>query len=227
MFLYNVKSAYPQGRYHEINRNIDITKDIGAEVNSYIPYICIGETDTKYAREFYNKINLRNNGLICVHPGASREIRAWGREKFTEVIRRLIDKYNVTVILTWGPEEKLLVENIAGELGPHCTIAPETKTIGQLAAIIKESDMFISNCTGPMNVAVAVDTNVVAILGSSDPLDWGPYGSKHRIIKSPLRLDSYSDEDEERAMDQIDISSVWEIVQKRWLEINSRISATN
>ena len=78
-----------------------------------------------------------------------------------------------------------------------------------------------------MNVAVAVDTNVIAILGSSDPLDWGPYGSKHRIIKSPLLLDSYSDEDEERAMDQIEISSVWETVEKRWLEINSGFSAAN
>ena len=120
MFLYNVKSAYPQGRYHEINRNIDITKDIGAKVNSFVPYIFISDMDTKYAREFYNKLNLGKNGLICVHPGASREIRAWRRERFTEVIRRLIEKFNVTVILTWGPQEKVLVETIAGELGPQC-----------------------------------------------------------------------------------------------------------
>jgi ADP-heptose:LPS heptosyltransferase len=80
--------------------------------------------------------------------------------------------------------------------------------------------MFFSNCTGPMNVAVAVKTPVVALLGSSDPTDWGAYGKDHINIKSPLVLEQYSDEDEQKAMEMITVEHVWEIMKNRWNQLS-------
>ncbi|MDP3582274.1 MAG: glycosyltransferase family 9 protein [Ignavibacteria bacterium] len=100
-------------------------------------------------------------------------------------------------------------------------LAPQTKTIGELAALIKNSNMCLTNCTGPMNVAVAVRTPTCAILGSSDPTDWGPYGEIHRTIKSPLVLESYTDEQEGEAMQAVSIEQVWDVVSKRWRELSA------
>jgi ADP-heptose:LPS heptosyltransferase len=81
--------------------------------------------------------------------------------------------------------------------------------------------MFISVCTGPMNVANAVRTPIVALLGSTDPLDWSPYGEIHRTIKSPLVLQYYTDDDERKAFEEITMDSVWNVVEKRWNELKT------
>jgi ADP-heptose:LPS heptosyltransferase len=83
--------------------------------------------------------------------------------------------------------------------------------------------MIISNCTGPMNVAMAVETPVVAILGSSHPADWGPYGEIHRTIKSSLYLDGYTDDEEHQAMKAISVDEVWTVAANRWDELHTEI----
>jgi ADP-heptose:LPS heptosyltransferase len=70
-----------------------------------------------------------------------------------------------------------------------------------------------------MNVAVAVRTPVVAILGSSDPTDWGPYGSLHRSIKSPLLLPGYTEEEERQAMAAVSVDTVWEVLRGRLMDL--------
>ena len=71
-----------------------------------------------------------------------------------------------------------------------------------------------------MNVANAVDTPIVALLGSTDPLDWSPFGEIHRTIKSPFLLPEYTDEDERQALDKISVADVWSVVEKRWTELH-------
>jgi len=71
-----------------------------------------------------------------------------------------------------------------------------------------------------MNVAVAVRTPVVALLGSSDPTDWGAYGKLYTNIKSPLILEHYSDEDERKAMEMLTVENVWKILESKLNKIN-------
>lgn len=221
MNLYTVQLDHPIGRYHEINRNLDIVRALGLTINDDNPVTYISNDEKKFAEIFYNKNNLGKTNSIIIHPGASRAIRAWPPERFSEIGKRLIEKFSVSVIVTWGNSESELADKVVDAIGQGAIKAPETNTIGQLAALIQNSKLFFSNCTGPMNVAVAVRTPVIALLGSSDPTDWGAYGSKHINIKSPLRLEHYSDEDERKAMEQISVEMVWEIISKRIVELNA------
>ena len=70
-----------------------------------------------------------------------------------------------------------------------------------------------------MNVANAVNTPIVALLGSTDPLDWSPFGEIHRTIKSPYLLPEYTDEDERLALDAISGENVFNVVETRWREL--------
>jgi heptosyltransferase-2 len=219
MGLYTIKVPFPQGRYHEVHRNLDIVKAIGVKVNDETPYTFISETDKSLAQDFFIQNNLEKENTICVHPGASKPIRAWLPERYYEIIKMLTDKYNVNVIVTWSGKERELAGYIASSNPRKVFLAPQTKTIGELAALIKNSNMCLTNCTGPMNVAVAVRTPTCAILGSSDPTDWGPYGEIHRAIKSPLVLESYTDEQEGEAMKAVSIEQVWGVVSRRWEEL--------
>jgi heptosyltransferase-2 len=223
MFLYNVKIRHPVGRYHEIHRNLDIVKALGIGVRSEVPFVVRSLDDRGFADRFFEEHSLQKYTTVGIHPGSSRPVRAWIRDRFTEIGKRFINKYDARIVITWGPGEEALARQVAEPLKPHAILSPATKTIGQLASIIERCGMIISNCTGPMNVAMAVETPVVAILGSSHPADWGPYGEIHRTIKSSLYLDGYTDDEEHQAMKAISVDEVWTVAANRWDELHTEI----
>lgn len=219
MKLYTIKLEHPKGRYHEIHRNLDIVKAIGCNVSDENPVVYISEEDQRFADLFFEKNKLEKTNTVCIHPGASKPIRAWMPERFAEIGKRLVKNFDANILLTWGKGEEKLVEYVSKEIGDKAIISSSTETIGRLAAMIKNCRMFFSNCTGPMNVSVAVKTPTIALLGSSHPIDWGAYGDSHVNIKSPLDLEHYSEEDEKKAMEALSTDYVWEIVKNRYSEI--------
>lgn len=218
MNLYTIKLEHPVGRYHEIHRNLDIIKALGVNQVDENPILFISDEEQKKANDFFSENNL-NEFTLCIHPGASKAIRAWMPERFAEIGKRFAEEFNGKVFVTWSGNESSLADYLINKIGKRAVKSFETKTIGQLAALIKNCKMFFSNCTGPMNVAVAVKTPVIALLGSSDETDWGAYGKIHINIKSPLKLEHYSDEDERRAMEAISVDNVWNILSNRWKEL--------
>lgn len=219
MRLYTTKVPFPQGRYHEVHRNLDIVKAVGIKVKDENPFTFISKADESFAQEFFRKNSFSKENIVCIHPGASKPIRAWLPERFREIAKLLTEKFGVNVIVTWSGKEKELADYVASVNPEKIFVAPHTKSIGELAALIRASKMCLTNCTGPMNVAVAVQAPTCAILGSSDPTDWGPYGEIHRTIKSPLVLESYTDEQEGEAMQAVTVEQVWNVVNKRMKEL--------
>ncbi len=57
-------------------------------------------------------------------------------------------------------------------------------TYFQLGALLEQCDILVSGDTGPMHIATAVGTRVVALFGAADPERTGPVGSGHRIIQA-------------------------------------------
>lgn len=221
MNLYTVKVHFPVGRYHEVHRNLDIVKAIGVQVKDETPYTHISKSDELFAGKFFDSKSLKKENTICIHPGASKPIRAWLPDRYKEIAKMIVEKYDLNVIVTWGGKEKELAEFVSSANPNKIFVATETKSIGELAALIKNCGMCLTNCTGPMNVAVAVQTPTCAVLGSSDPEDWRPYGEIHRTIKSPLIRETYTDEQEGEAMKAVSVEQVWETVSKRIEEIYS------
>ncbi|MFA7229378.1 MAG: glycosyltransferase family 9 protein, partial [Melioribacteraceae bacterium] len=222
--FFNVFTHYvdhPKGRYHEIYRNLDILKAIDLKITRVNPLIHISEDAKNSAENFFTANNLEKDNTICIHPGASKASRAWLPERYAELAKRMIDDYRVKVLITYGSNELELAKWIVDGIGDGAYLSPETQSVSHLAAIIDHCSLFLSVCTGPMNVANAVGTPIIALLGSSDPVDWAPFGKIHTTIKSPLKLAAYTDEDEREALDQISVESVRIVTEKRWREIRN------
>jgi ADP-heptose:LPS heptosyltransferase len=219
--LYNIRVPHPGKDYHEIDRNLDIVRAIGIPADDKTPFVHRTPEEKGWAADFFQKHGLQRETTIGIHPGASGPNKAWMPERYIEVARRLIQKYDARILLTWGQGERVLVEKMAAKLGLASIISDETKTIGALASLIERCGLYLSNCTGPMNVATAVGTPTVAILGSAHPEEWAPLGDLHRTIASPLRLEVYSYEQQVQALEVICVDTVWTIVDQRWRELRS------
>jgi heptosyltransferase III len=128
----------------------------------------------------------RYHRRVLVHPGSRSEHRIWPLDRFAEVCDRLQDELDAQVFLTAGPRERPLIEKIRATAHSHLVLTRTPATVGGLAALAAEFDAFLCHDSGPMHVAAAVGTPVVALFGSQNATIWRPLGSHHSVLQTPL-----------------------------------------
>jgi len=129
--------------------------------------------------------NLREGAKkVLIHPGGRRAAGVWPDEKFAQLADHLIQESKAEVILAGSSNanaEHERVERISqlmsgkGHLVYHSTLL-------QLISILKSMDIFVGNDNGPMHIAAAIGTRVVALFGPSDPRVRHPWGSGHKVV---------------------------------------------
>lgn len=109
--------------------------------------------------------------LVVMHSGASfGSAKCWLPERFAETADRLIEEHGATVALSCGPNEVESVPHIANMMKREpLALTDPLLTIGQLKALIRRSDLLVTNDTGPRHFPVAFGLPVVTIFGSTDP----------------------------------------------------------
>ena len=78
-------------------------------------------------------------------------------------------------MLTGGPGEAALVEQVAAPLDPRPRTLVGATTIGQLAALFARCDLVIGGDSGPLHLAAAVGTPTVRLYGPTDVREFGPW----------------------------------------------------
>jgi heptosyltransferase-2 len=121
--------------------------------------------------------------MVGIHPGASLEPRRWFPERFAAVADEVASRFGAEVALLGGPEDA----DIAAAVRRHMTSKPRSLvgrlTLDELVAVISLCDVLVTNDSGPMHVAAATGTPVVALFGFPDPRHTGPGGDGHVLIR--------------------------------------------
>lgn len=113
-------------------------------------------------------------GRIVLLPGAGRLDKQWPLDRFGMVARHFGERQ---VIAGWGPDE----EPLAAAIG--CEVAPATN-LRELAWLLKHARLVIAGDTGPLHLAAALGTPVVALFGPTDPRRNGPFGQLGNVVES-------------------------------------------
>jgi heptosyltransferase III len=120
--------------------------------------------------------------VLLVHPGSRSPSRIWPADRFAEVCDRAQDELGVQVVLVGGPAEGPLLEEIRSKARTHLLEIKEPPSLPRLAALARVSTALLCHDSGPMHVAAAVGTRVVALYGSQNPLLFPPPGEGHQIL---------------------------------------------
>jgi ADP-heptose:LPS heptosyltransferase len=129
----------------------------------------------------------RTAPLVGIHTSGGREIKQWPPERFGEVAARLVRERGATIVLTGAATDRLLVDIVRSALaGARVIDVTGTLDLLTLAALLEKLDVFVTGDTGPMHLAAAVGTPVVAVFGPSDPVRYAPDDPRHRIVRIDL-----------------------------------------
>jgi ADP-heptose:LPS heptosyltransferase len=126
---------------------------------------------------------LKGRPYVVIHPGSIMETKRWDSGKFAEVAKDLSSR-GFTVVVTAGPGEESFASKVAKQVDG--TVILLGLSIPELAELIRGARLYIGNDTGPMHLAAAVGTPVVAVWGSSDSRRWRPWAANHRVVQNPF-----------------------------------------
>ncbi len=156
---------------HNVEENVKVTEkllNIKAETISPL-LLKLSDTDLKFADTYIIKNRLEGELLIGMHAGCSllknHIKRRWEPEKFIELSKYLISEKKVFLLLFGGPDEKELNKYILEKVNSNKIIIVESKNLTESAALIKKCKLFISNDSGLMHIAAAMQVNVIPIIG--------------------------------------------------------------
>jgi len=125
--------------------------------------------------------------LVAVHVSGGRPIKQWEPQRFADIARRLVSSVNATIVLTGSAGDRPLVDVVKQRLPPARVIDMAGHVdLLTLAGILERADLLVTGDTGPMHLANAVGTPVVAIFGPSDPVRYGPRGPFDRVVRVDL-----------------------------------------
>jgi heptosyltransferase-1 len=122
--------------------------------------------------------------FVAVNPVAFWETKLWEEKKFAVLADRLREELGIGIVLTGG--ESAPLERICRMMRTKAVNLGGRTTLRELACIYREADLLVTTDSGPMHLAAAVGTPVVALFGPTDPARTGPYGSGNRIVRKGL-----------------------------------------
>jgi ADP-heptose:LPS heptosyltransferase len=125
--------------------------------------------------------------LVGVHASGGREIKQWPVERFADVAARLARDRDATIVLSGSTADKPLIDVMRTRLGSIRLVdVSGAIDLVTLAAVLERLDVFVTGDTGPMHLAAAVGTPVVAVFGPSDAARYAPRGNRHRVVRIDL-----------------------------------------
>jgi ADP-heptose:LPS heptosyltransferase len=124
---------------------------------------------------------------VGVHLNGGRAIKQWPPERFADVAMRLADSRGAAIVATGGPGDRGLISDLQRALAPRLVIdASVADSLLTSVALLGQLDVLVTGDTGPMHLAAAVGTPVVAVFGPSDPARYATRGSVDRVVRIDL-----------------------------------------
>jgi ADP-heptose:LPS heptosyltransferase len=179
-------APYPH-HLHEIERNLGLAALLGCTHLDPSLEFPLFEEDHAEAATLLRKLPHANRPWVGIHAGARPPARRWPSEYFAVVADELARRFDAQILLTGGPTEEVTVQTVANQMKTKPLNLTGQTSLGGLAALMSKLDLFISNDTGPVHVACAVNTPSVTIFGPADYDRWAPLDTRlHPTVRHPV-----------------------------------------
>lgn len=180
----------PGEKKHEVDYCLQLAQAAGAtvaEADRY-PELTIPAQVTDEIEQLLKTAGIPpQRPLIACHVSANNgQSKRWPVPYWAALLDRLIREENASVVLTGAPNDLPLIEKITGRMREQPLNLAGKTSLTQLAALLKRADLLISGDSGPMHMAGAVETPLIAIHGPTDPALSGPVSHHATVLRSDI-----------------------------------------
>lgn len=173
-------------RSHEVDRNLSLLAALGIKSEDReFPKLYPSTSDIATVDQFLLRAGVLNSDLIGIAPGSVWKTKRWIEDRYAELAKRF-EREGFRIVLVGGKEDELLCEQIRLRADSAGVITAAGKmSLLQSAELIRRCRVLISNDSAPMHIALAMQTPVVAIYGSTVPeFGFAPYGKRDVVVQT-------------------------------------------
>jgi len=173
-------------KVHQIDYYLEMVKALGcADVGRAMHLeTYISPATTTAALQQYIPGNSR--AIIGIAPGATYgPAKKWLAERFAAAADRLSKDLNAQIVLFGGKGDQETTEQVRNWACPDVINLAGKTTLYETIHLISQCRLFISNDSGLMHVAGALNIPTVAIFGSTNPVTTSPPGEKTILVRKP------------------------------------------
>jgi len=185
-----LKDVKVRGEKHEAAYTVDVVRALGVDLREgrvFMPTTF--ESDIRMERFLKEKGVTEEDRLVAIHPGASSISKRWMSDRFAKVADTL-QEWNYKVIIVSGPADVATGQAVIQSMKRPPIDACGKTTVRELASLLKKTRLLISNDSGPVHVAVGVETPVISIFGRSQPglsqKRWRPLGEGDVVLQKDV-----------------------------------------
>ena len=175
---------------HQVQRYLDLISWLGGNRDPVPPRIWLGPGDLPALTKFLHE---GTRPFFGIHAGAEfGPAKRWLPERFAEAARRIGEEVPCRWLIFGAEGDSDIANAIEQKLRESCpgerdivNVAGKT-TLMELCELIKFCRLLLTNDTGPMHLAYALGTPLVAVFGSTSPELTGPLGPHSSVVREPV-----------------------------------------
>jgi len=161
---------------HAVQRYLHVARYLGAP--PALPRFRLGLTPC-----LPDSLAFPDRPLVVLHPGARWPTKIWPAASWAHLADWLIREKGLTVVITGSAGDRELTTQICAQMQEKSWNLAGSTTLQELAGIMTKARLAVTADTGPMHLAAALGTKVVAVFGPTAPWRTGPFGTGHRMVR--------------------------------------------
>ncbi len=170
--------------HHALRRQLMLLESLGIRCGKIAFEVPIGQADRQEAKRLLAAEGiLPGSAYAAVNPGAKWNTKLWHEAGFAQVADQMIRRHAFQVVFTGSREDADQIRAIRARMQESAAVLAGQTRLKVLGALYENAKFVLSTDTGPMHLAAAVKTPVIALFGPTAPWRTGPYGEKHRVIR--------------------------------------------
>ena len=172
----------PAPTIHQLRDYDTLLEAHGIPPDREAPRLPIPEAAARKAAQALAAAGLSKDRLVLLAPGsAAAQTKRWPFGRFAALGERLAER-RFTCAVVIGPGESELGARVSRAARAPLPVLGADLDPVELAAVLKQARLVVSNDSGPMHLAAAVGTPVVALFGPTDPGRTAPTGAPFRVL---------------------------------------------
>jgi len=204
---------------HEIDYYLAILTGAHLAVNGRDLTLVVSDVERQHADALLAGNDIAAEDLLVgVNPGATYgTAKRWLPDRFAELCDRLCRTCDARIVIFGAPGEKVVADRIGRLMqSPAVNLCGKTN-LREAMAVIERCRLFVTNDSGLMHVAAALDIPLVAVFGSTNPVTTGPSSSKSHVVRVPIPCSPCLKPEcptDHRCMKEISVDMVFSVVKQ-------------
>jgi ADP-heptose:LPS heptosyltransferase len=206
------------GRQHVVEESLALVEYLGARVGLWqFPLPHTPEAD-QYVDDQLARLEARD--FMIINPGGGWKAKRWAPENYALLLRHLESWFGGKLLLTGSPEENELISGILKRAGTKRAFYFPS-SVAQFIALARRAKLFLGGDTGPLHLAAAVGTPLVAIHGPTDPARNGPFNKADIALYNQAPVNHSRRDPNAAYIEGISVERVGAAIEERLARVNA------